>query len=446
MIATKFDFRPDLLLLSVTAILCLSASSLAAQVSSPAATEPTTQVSVSPAPEVKVAANSLADSAPAQHPDPMAGTLTEDQLKQMLLGKSIYLRGGYLDSSLNFNEHGTLTSKSAQGSYTLSGIEVTKIHLTKHKVELDAVRYGLHFLGAMPYEDPRTAVARVRITPAKKTMHISIDREVVVKPKKVHQKKKEAAKQTAHATSASAHPAPVIPPTSTSDLKEDQEKDDPEETASPEEQLKASIAAAPEAEKPADPKSVTTTTSPAHAAQVLKDALDKIFAPGLDDRMMATMPGFWKLYYQAVAAKSDYKPENPSVFRSNQVDKKARLLTKFEPPSNEFAQNAGVAGMALYHTVIEADGSVAEVAVARPIGFGLDESAVAVIRNAKFEPALKDGKAVPVLLDLIVQFRIFSHRTASTPTVEPAPSGNLPTIETEPKKAIVLPGPYSRQQ
>jgi len=80
-------------------------------------------------------------------------------------------------------------------------------------------------------------------------------------------------------------------------------------------QLKASIAATPEAERPADAKSVTTTLSPAHAAQVLKSALDQIFAQGLDDRMMAAMPDFWKLYYQAVAAKADYRPKDPSILR-----------------------------------------------------------------------------------------------------------------------------------
>ena len=195
------------------------------------------------------------------------------------------------------------------------------------------------------------------------------------------------------------------------------------------------MAAAPEAERPADPGSVTTTTSPAHAAKVLKNALDKIFAPGLDDRMMAAMPDFWKLYYQAVAAKTDYRPKDPSVLRQNTVDKKAVLVSKFEPPSNEWAQASGIAGPALYHAVIGADGKPTEIAVARPIGFGLDESAVDSIRKATFEPAIKDGKPVPVMLDLYVSFRIYSNRTAVAAK---------PDAEADDKKADKqLPGPYS---
>lgn len=201
-------------------------------------------------------------------------------------------------------------------------------------------------------------------------------------------------------------------------------------------QLKASIAAAPEAERPADPKSVTTTISPAHATKVLKEALDTIFAPGLDDRMMAAMPDFWKLYYQAVADRVDYRPKDPAILRQNTVDQKARLMSKFEPDSNEFAQASGVAGMALYHTVIGADGKPGEIAVGRPIGFGLDENAVSAIRKASFQAAMKDGKPVPVLLDLVVQFRIFSKRTAARGEPEPADKPTAP----------VLPGPYSVQR
>ena len=122
------------------------------------------------------------------------------------------------------------------------------------------------------------------------------------------------------------------------------------------------------------------------------------------------------------------------------MDKKARLITNFEPPSNEFAQNAGVVGVAQYHVVVGTDGKPAEIAVGRPIGFGLDENAVASIRKAQFEPAMKDGKAVPVLLDLVVQFRIFSKRTG-------APASNEPVNATlsEPE-AAPLPGPYSTSQ
>lgn len=431
----RLPFAGFLLLVCFVATAALSAQTVPDAAALPAAEVAAAQRPSDTAPATQVAASSVVHAAVSEvkGAEAQGGGITEEQLKQMLLNKALYLRGGYLDTSLNFNEHGGLVGHATPGSYTLSGIEVTRIRLTKHKVELDAVRYGLHFLGAMPYEDPTTAVDRVRITPAKKTMRIAIDREVVVKPKKV-KVKKESKKAKDAPVLKSATPTPE-------QVKDEDEADD--DTPSPADQLKTSIAAAPEAEKPADPKSVTTTTSPAHAAQVLRDALDKIFAPGLDERMMAAMPEFWKLYYQAVAAKSDYRPKDPAVLRQSVVDKKAKLITNFEPGSNEFAQSAGVAGMALYHTVIGPDGVPGEVAVARPIGFGLDENAVAAIRNARFEPATKNGQPVPVLVDLVVQFRIFSGRTGTGGSPVPEKSSQ-PTPANQPE--VILPGPYSRQQ
>jgi len=374
---------------------------------------------------------------------PQPGSITEEELKQMLVGKPLYLRGGYLDNSLSFNENGGVTGHSPQGSYTLSAIQIDKVHLTKHKVELEGARYGLHFLGALPYEDPTKALDRVKITPKKKVVKITIDRELVVTPKKKKEKGNKNPQVATAAAPASATPAapsnplsanatqPTPPATNPPTPPTAPEPKEPNEA----DQAKAEMAAAPEAERPADPGSVTTTTSPAHAAKVLKNALDKIFAPGLDDRMMAAMPDFWKLYYQAVAAKTDYRPKDPSVLRQNTVDKKAVLVSKFEPPSNEWAQASGIAGPALYHAVIGADGKPTEIAVARPIGFGLDESAVDSIRKATFEPAIKDGKPVPVMLDLYVSFRIYSNRTAVAAK---------PDAEADDKKADKqLPGPYS---
>lgn len=346
--------------------------------------------------------------APAQ--DSKAGALTEDELRQMLAGKTFYLRSGYLDNTLSFDEHGKLAGHSPQGSYTLCLIQIDKVHLAKHKVEIEGIRYGLHFLGELPNEDPTKAVDRVRITPKKKQVRITIDRELVVTPKK---KKDKKADRAAVVKSAAA----------------------PSEEAADAQDAKAEMAAAPEAERPADGKSVTTTTSPAHARQMLQSAIGAIFAPGLDERMIAALPDFWKLYYQAAAAHADYAPSDPAVLRQNQVDQKARLLSPVEPPSNEYAQAGGVAGMALYHAIIGPDGKPQEVVVGRPIGFGLDENAADSIRKASFQPALKDGKPVAVLLDLVVQFRIYSNRTSQTARPESSQTG-----------AAILPGPYSVNQ
>jgi hypothetical protein len=394
--------------------------------------QPAKEAASPPAAAAPEAAQTPAARAEPKAEAPETGSITEEELKQLLVGKPLYLRGGYLDNSLGFNEHGVLSGHSPQGSYTLSAVQIDKVRLTKHKVELTGARYGLHFLGALPYEDPTKALDRVKITPKKKVLKITIDRELVVTPKKKKDKDKDKKEKAGAWNKKGPTADSSIQPVAQPELSEA-------------EQTQAEIAAAPAEERPADPGSITRTTSPAHAAKVLKEALDHIFAQGFDERLMASMPDFWKLYYQAVAAKTDYRPNDPAVLRQNTVDKKARLLSTFEPESNEYAQANAVAGMALYHTVIGADGKPGEIAVGRPIGFGLDENAVEAIRKASFAPAMKDGKPVPVMLDLVVQFRIYSNRTAVANTPE---ADAKPEAATKPEATVkpALPGPYSVQR
>jgi hypothetical protein len=367
---------------------------------------------------------------------PLPGEITEDELKHMLLGKQLFLRGDYMDNDLRFNELGTLIGHSPQGSFTLSEIQIERVRLTKHKVELEGIRYGLHFLGALASEDSSTAVEPLRITPKKKVLKITIDREQVLvrKKKEAGAKGKERkakpapAAQTALASSAAAQPALATATATASQA--------PPAATEPSEadQLKASIAAAPAAERPADPASVTTTYSPAHAANLLRGAIDRIFAgnrrpaDGLNARLLeALLPGG--------GGKSRLPAQGPRRASPECGGQESQLLSKFQPESNEYAQANAVSGMALYHAVIGADGKPQEIAVGRPIGFGLDENAVQSIRKASFEPAIKDGKPVPVLLDLVVEFHIYSKRTAAVSKPEDASKPAEP----------LLPGPYSVQ-
>jgi outer membrane biosynthesis protein TonB len=324
-----------------------------------------------------------------------AGTISDDQIKQLLLGKTLYLRDAYLDNTLNFDERGRFLGHSPQGSYTLSEIKINKVKVSRRKVELEGDRYAMHFLGSLASQDPLKDVDKVKITPKKKIVKIAIDREQVEKPKK----EKDKGKPNHEAASTAVKP----------------------------------VETARDFQYPSESKSFSSTTSPAHASRLLVEALDRVFAQGIDDRMIAAMPDFWKLYYQAAASKRDYKPSDPGILYQSMVDQKAKLVSTLEPPSNEYAQANAVAGIALYHAVVGSDGKANEVVVARPIGFGLDEGAVQTIRQAKFEPAIKDGKPVPVALDLVVSFRIFSKRT-SEPAVEPA---------TDTASKPILPGPYS---
>lgn len=338
-----------------------------------------------------------AQAKPAIAAAPEVPEITEDELKQQLVGKTFYLRGGWLDDNLHFDENGKLDGTSPHASFTLSLVEIMRAHLTKHRLELEGDRYGLHFLGALPSEDQSAAFDKVRLTSKKKPLRISIERLRVDKPKK--QKHAKEKKQPAAAQGAAT----------------------------------ATVAAGA-----ADGKEGSGIThSVAEANRALRSALDRIFSSGMDARMVESLPEYWQLYFKAVDAHTDYQPADPSVLRQSEVDRKAKLLASFEPPSNDYAQNNGVAGVAMYHVIVGADGKPGQIAVGRPIGFGLDENAVAAIRKASFQPAMKDGKPVPVLVNLLVEFRIYSKRTGV--------AAGAPAQAAQPDKPV-LPGPYSVNQ
>ena len=292
----------------------------------------------------------------------------------------------------------------------------------------------MHFLGALAYEDSSAAVEPLRITPKKKVVKITIDREQVLVKKA---KKEPPAKGKAQIAKPSAPAQTAAKPPTTPPQTAAQPAPATAGTTEPSDadQLKASDRRRARGRAPRRSLERYHHLLAGARANLLRNAIDRIFSVGIDDRMIAAMPDFWKLYYQAVAEKADYRPTDPSILRQNDVDKKAKLLSAFEPDSNEFAQADGVSGLALYHTVLGADGKPKEIVIARPIGFGLDESAVDSIRKASFEPAIKEGKPVPVLLDLVVEFHIYSKRTAVLSKPENASKTD----------ATPLPGPYSLQ-
>jgi TonB family protein len=364
--------------------------------------------------------------------------ISEEILRNRLVGKQFFLRGGWLGDSLSFTEHGFPTGHPATGSFTLSVIQINKVDLNKHHVEIEGSRYALHFLGNLPYDNTANEVERINITPKKKTVHIAIAREQLLKSKKY------AHTKPAPATAPTAAPSP-----------ETTEPAAPAQPAAPIEpqvaQQPVSSESAPgapgEAGTPAPPPTdVTYTTSPAHAAQVLNDALDRIFAPALDDKMRAHLPEFWQLYYQSQSTGKRFDPHDGSVFRANTVDQQAKLLSSIAPQSNEFAQANGIVGQALYRVVVSADGTPTQIAAERPIGFGLDENAVAAIRKATFRPAQKNGQPVAELLDLSVLFRIYSNRTSGVAPDSGEATNSSESAQPAPAVKPALPGPYSVQR
>jgi len=84
-----------------------------------------------------------------------------------------------------------------------------------------------------------------------------------------------------------------------------------------------------------------------------------------------------------------------------------KIVSSVEPEFSAGARAARYQGLCGLALIVADNGTPYDIRVARPLGFGLDEKAVEAVKQWKFAPATKDGKAVPVSLNVEIQFRFF---------------------------------------
>ena len=313
--------------------------------------------------------------------DQSAPVPTEQAIRARLEGKQLFLRVFDMGNDLRFDVNGRLEGTTDPGPFTLCAIDVKKVHFSKHRVEIDGNRMGLHFFGALPYEDDKRPFERIRLS--KKALRISIEREEVVKPKKRDKADEEAGPPPPanRPFGLESSPAPMDDTPAVTETEAAKSQTLPEEVA----------------------------TSPADAARLLNAAVDKVFADRFDEPYVAALPVYWQHY---LAAKPNEAAQgSANIARPGPDVISPKILTSLEPGSNEFAQKYNIAGVATFRTVIDPQGHPEVQSVARPLGFGLDERAVDAIRKANFQPGSQDGKPVSVMVDLVVTFRIYSNRT-----------------------------------
>jgi TonB family protein len=78
-----------------------------------------------------------------------------------------------------------------------------------------------------------------------------------------------------------------------------------------------------------------------------------------------------------------------------------------EPEFSEEARKAKYQGIVTLIAIVGSDGRVHNARVARSLGMGLDEKAMEVVRLWKFQPGEKDGRPVPVEMQLEISFNLY---------------------------------------
>ena len=114
-----------------------------------------------------------------------------------------------------------------------------------------------------------------------------------------------------------------------------------------------------------------------------------------------------KQVYMASSVRPNTSPAGASgPYRIGGPVTAPRVLSKIEPEYSEEARLAALQGTVVLSVVIGADGMAQDIVVARPLGLGLDDKAVAAVSQWRFQPGTRGGEPVPVFATIEVNFRL----------------------------------------
>jgi TonB family protein len=82
------------------------------------------------------------------------------------------------------------------------------------------------------------------------------------------------------------------------------------------------------------------------------------------------------------------------------------ILSKVEPEYSEEARKAKWQGTVQLSLVVDDQGRPQAIKVTRSLGLGLDQKAIEAVEKWRFRPGMKDGKPVPVMATIEVNFRL----------------------------------------
>lgn len=82
------------------------------------------------------------------------------------------------------------------------------------------------------------------------------------------------------------------------------------------------------------------------------------------------------------------------------------VVSRVEPAYPDEYRRAGVGGIVVMQVAISETGAIEDVSILKSLAPGLDMAAADAVRKWTFKPGMKDGKAVPVLFNLTINFKL----------------------------------------
>lgn len=92
------------------------------------------------------------------------------------------------------------------------------------------------------------------------------------------------------------------------------------------------------------------------------------------------------------------------VVKPGQVSTRPRTTRQVKPLYMTAAKEAGIQGIVVLDAVVEPDGTVGDIRVTDSLDPGLDQEAVKAVKQWLFRPGTRDGKPVPVRVEILLAF------------------------------------------
>jgi TonB family protein len=147
-------------------------------------------------------------------------------------------------------------------------------------------------------------------------------------------------------------------------------------------------------------------------AKQLEAAFAAMFAVGIDPAMQRTMPDYWRHYFDPNLAWPQDALSGQTIYALYGSADQAKDVTapkvghRVDAKYSEFAVRDKVQGTMQLRVVVDASGAPQRIAVARPLGYGLDASAVEAMMKWRFDPGLRDGSPVVAGVAIEQQFSL----------------------------------------
>ena len=138
-------------------------------------------------------------------------------------------------------------------------------------------------------------------------------------------------------------------------------------------------------------------------------AMDATFL-GADEPLTNAVPDSWKACLKPNAKEKSAPAPLHSPADSLKVGggvSAPHAVYSPDPHYSELAKQAGYQAVVVLWMVVGSDGLPLTIRIQTPAGMGLDEKAIEAVQTWKFDPAMKDGHAVAVQINVEVSFKLY---------------------------------------